>query len=297
MKLTSPSVLKEILSRHGFNFSKSLGQNFLINPSVCTRIAGQIPESDAKNTCVLEIGAGAGTLTYELAKHYKKVVSVETDRKLKPVLSETLAEFDNTEIVWGDVMELDLPGVFAEKFSGSSSVVCCANLPYYITSPVIMKLLELRLPLKTVTVMVQKEAAVRICAEPGIRLCGAISVAVNYYCKPEILFDVKRTSFFPVPNVDSCVICLDLTKRKKYNIINEKIFFAAVKAGFSERRKQIANPVSAAFGTDKSILGQKLREAGIPPSSRAEQLTMEQWADLSNCIWRENVNTGNRNIL
>ena len=201
--LTDIGTIKDILGRHGFHFSKALGQNFIVNPSVCPRMA---EESGIDENCgVIEIGAGIGVLTAELAKRAKKVVCVELDTRLLPILAETLADFDNIEIINQDVLKTDLAALIKEKFEGMP-VYVCANLPYYITSPVIMTLLESRLPIEAITVMVQKEAAQRLCAAVGSRLSGAVTVAVDYYAKAEKLFDVSAGSFMPAPKVDSCVI-------------------------------------------------------------------------------------------
>ena len=206
-RLSDIGTIREILSRHGFTFSKALGQNFLINPTVCPRMA---QESGAgPGVGVIEVGPGVGVLTNELCQLAEKVVAIELDKRLLPVLDETLAEYDNVKIVNGDVLKLDLNLLIAEEFPGME-VVVCANLPYYITSPVIMKLLEDRLPVKAITVMVQKEAAQRICAEVGSRMSGAVTVSVNYYAKPEMLFGVSSGSFMPAPKVDSAVIRLNV---------------------------------------------------------------------------------------
>ena len=206
-RLSDLSTMREILSRHGFTFSKALGQNFLINPSVCPRMA-ELCGADAESG-VLEIGPGMGVLTRELAKRSKKTVAVELDTRLLPVLAETLADYPNASVVQGDVMKLDLHRLIKEEFPGMQ-VAVCANLPYYITSPVIMKILEEKLPITALTVMVQKEAADRICAKPGTRACGAVSAAVQYYAEPEILFQVSRGSFLAAPIVDYYVILLKL---------------------------------------------------------------------------------------
>ena len=194
--LTDPAVIKELLRRHGFSFSRALGQNFIINPAVCPRMAEL--GGAAPGVGVLEIGPGFGVLTAELARRAEKVVAIELDDRLPPILAETLAEFDNVTIVPGDVLKLELPALLGEHFSGMP-VVVCANLPYYITSPVIMRLLEQSLPISSLTVMVQKEAAERITAAPGTRQCGAISAAVWYYSTPRLLFPVSRGSFLPAP--------------------------------------------------------------------------------------------------
>ena len=202
-RLTDRGFIRELLERHGFTFSKSLGQNFLINPSVCPRMAEAAVQGD--NVGVLEIGPGIGVLTNELLKRASKVVAVELDKRLLPVLDETLSEYDNLKVINADVMKLDLHRLIEDEF-GSMEVAVCANLPYYITSPIIMKLLEDRLPVSSITVMVQKEAAVRLCAEPGSRDSSAITAAVRYYCDPELLFHVSAGSFMPAPKVDSAVI-------------------------------------------------------------------------------------------
>lgn len=279
MELTNIGTIKELFTRHGFSFTKSLGQNFLINPSVCPKIAEM--GGCKKGTAAIEIGTGVGVLTKELAMRCDKVVAVEIDEGLKPILSETLAEFDNVEIVFGDVMKTDMHALIAEKLSGFDEIVVCANLPYYITSPVIMRLLEEKLPISAVTVMVQKEAADRLCAKIGSRDCGAITVAVNFYSTPKMLFRVNRGSFMPAPNVDSAVIRLDISKEPKYCPKNEKLFFEIVHAAFAQRRKQLINPVAAALKKEKSELAEILSECGIKATARPEELKMEDFVALS----------------
>ncbi len=235
------NTIKKILSKYGFTFSKALGQNFLIDPNVCPQMAQSL-NADSK-TGVLEIGPGIGVLTKELCKVAKKVVSIELDKRLLPVLDETLADFDNLEIVNGDVMELDLKSLIKEKFEGCDNIKVCANLPYYITSPIIMMLLENELPIDEIVVMVQKEAGERLCAEVGTRQAGSVSVAVNFYASGEILFDVPRESFMPSPKVDSVVIKLVLNDEDKYQIENKKKFFSLVKCAFAQRRKTALNSI------------------------------------------------------
>ena len=280
MELTNIGTIKELFTRHGFSFTKSLGQNFLINPSVCPKIAER--GGAKKGTAAIEIGTGVGVLTKELAIRCDKVVAVEIDEGLKPILNETLEEFDNVEIVFGDVMETDLHKLISEKLSGFDEIIVCANLPYYITSPVIMKLLEERLPIRSVTVMVQKEAADRLCAKVGSRDSGAITVAVNYYAEPKMLFKVNRGSFMPAPNVDSAVIRLDVNTVPKYTPTDEKLFFRVVHAAFSQRRKQLINPVSSMLGIEKKALAEMLEASGIKPTARPEELKMEDFVALSN---------------
>lgn len=281
MELTDIGVIKDLFSRHGFSFSKTLGQNFLINPTVCPKIAEL--GGCGEGVCAIEIGTGVGVLTKELAKRCDKVVAVELDERLKPVLEETLAEFDNVEVIFADVMQTDLHKIIEEKFGGKETVVC-ANLPYYITSPVIMKILEERLPIKALTVMVQKEAADRICAKPATRECGAISYAVSWYSSPKILFRVNRGSFMPSPNVDSAVIRLDVKPERALARDEEKRMFRIIKAGFSQRRKQLANPLSGAFGLDKKTLCDIFEQLKIKPTARAEELTLDNYAELAKLI-------------
>lgn len=280
-KLSDIGTIKEILSRHGFTFSKSLGQNFLINPSVCPRMA-EYSGADS-GVGVIEIGPGIGVLTNELCKLADKVVAIELDKRLLPVLEETLGEYDNLKVVNADVLELDLHKLIKEEFDGME-VVVCANLPYYITSPVIMKLLEERLPIKAVTVMVQKEAAQRICAEVGSRQSGAVTVAVNFYAKPEMLFGVSAGSFMPAPKIDSAVIRLNVLSDSPVIIDNEEKFFAVVKAAFSQRRKILANSLCSGLSLDKAKVFEILRECGIPENIRAEKLSLQNFADIANCL-------------
>lgn len=275
--LSDIGVIKSVLARHGFTFSKALGQNFIINPSVCPRIA---EEGGARSGVgVLEVGAGIGVLTAELAKRADKVVCIELDTRLLPVLDETLGEFDNVKIINGDILKVNLPEILKEEF-GNMPVIVCANLPYYITSPVIMLLLESRLNIESVTVMVQKEAAARLCAEVGSRDSGAVTVAVNYYSRAQKLFDVSRGSFMPSPNVDSAVIRLDILDNPPIKVSDEKFFFRMVKSAFSQRRKTASNGISAGMGIAKQDVIAAIEASGLPSSVRAESLTMEELGRL-----------------
>lgn len=276
--LSNISVIRDVLSRHGFSFSKGLGQNFLINPTVCPRMAEM---GNAKpGWGIIEIGAGVGVLTAELARRADKVVCIEIDSRLLPVLDETLAEFDNIKIVNEDVLKVDLHKLIEQEFAGMP-VAVCANLPYYITSPIIMNLLEAHLPITSLTVMVQKEAAARLCAEPGSREVGAVSIAVRYYSEPKILFQVSRGSFLPAPEVDSTVIRLDVRDHPPVEVGSEEQFFKVVRAAFSQRRKTLPNTLSAGLGIPKAQAIEMLEKAGIPTNLRAEQLTLDQFALLS----------------
>lgn len=276
--LSNIGTIKEILGKHGFTFSKGLGQNFLINPSVCPRMAEECGAK--KGVGVLEVGPGIGVLTHELCLRADKVVSVELDNRLPEVLEETLAEHSNFKLVSGDIMEIDVKKLIEDEFKGLD-VVVCANLPYYITSPIIMKFLEERLPIKSLTVMVQKEAADRLTAKVGSRESGAVTVSVAYYSTPEFLFNVSRGSFMPSPNVDSAVIKLNISDTPNVLVKNEKDFRKVVKAGFSQRRKTLSNSLSSGLGITKQVANQLIQNAGLTPTIRAEKLTLEDFGRLT----------------
>ncbi len=277
--LTNISVVRDILSRHGFTFSKALGQNFIVNPAICPRIA---EEGGAKSGCgVIEIGTGIGVLTAELAKRADKVVAIEIDTRLMPVLAETLSDFDNVKIINDDVLKVDLKKIIEEEF-GDKEVFVCANLPYYITSPIIMSLLENRLPIKAITVMVQKEAATRLCAELGSRDVGAVTVAVRYYSEPKLLFNVSRGSFMPSPNVDSAVIRLDIKNNRLVD--DEQHFFKVVRGAFSQRRKTLANSLSSSLSVDKQVVTEAIVSAGLQENVRPEQLSMEDFINVAKSV-------------
>lgn len=282
-RLSDISYIRTVMSKHGVNFSKALGQNFLINPSVCPRMAEMSGAQDEEG--VIEVGPGIGVLTYELSQKAKKVVSIELDTRLLPVLEETLGDCNNVKVVNADVMKIDLKKLIDEEFGGKD-VAVCANLPYYITSPVIMRFLEERLPISSITVMVQKEAADRICAMPGTRECGALSAAVRYYAEPEILFKVARGSFMPAPNVDSAVIKLNVLKEPAVNADNDKEFFRFIKAAFGQRRKTLVNSLSAGLSTGKETVRDALKSCNISEKARAEELSLQELCSVSNEIWR-----------
>jgi 16S rRNA (adenine1518-N6/adenine1519-N6)-dimethyltransferase len=282
MDLYDLNTVKKILAKHGFTFSKALGQNFLINPNVCPAMAESLNADD--KTGVIEVGAGVGVLTKELCAVAHKVVCIELDTRLLPVLSETLADCDNLEIVNADIMKTDLRQLIKEKFADCDTIKVCANLPYYITSPVIMSLLESELDIDEIVVMVQKEAGERLCAEVGTRMAGAVTVAVNYYAESEILFDVMRDSFVPSPNVDSVVIRLKLRKEQKFELKDKKKFFTVVKCAFSQRRKTALNSISNTMGVPKSKISQVFDSLGIEQNIRAEKLTMEDFINIADMI-------------
>lgn len=278
--LSDIRVIESTLKKHGFDFSKKLGQNFLTDPEVCPRMA-ELACSDAD--AVVEIGPGIGVLTQQLALRAKKVVAFELDRRLPAVLRETLSDFDNVEIINQDFLEVDLNALIAGKFPGMR-VAVCANLPYYITSPIITGILTARAPLTRGVFMVQKEAGKRLCAEPGTREAGAVTIAVRYYAAAREVFSVPRTSFIPVPRVDSEVIELIPRETPCVPVADEAHFFRVVKAAFSQRRKTAANGLSGGLALPKETILSALAACGVPERARAEELTMEQLAALSRIL-------------
>ena len=279
--LTNLGTIRTIMDRFGFTFSKSLGQNFIVNPSVCPKIA-ELGGAESE-VGVLEIGAGFGVLTNELAARAEKVVVVELDSRLLPVLSYTLSDHKNVKVINQDILKIDLPALLAEEF-GEMEVVVCANLPYYITSPILMMLLESRLPVKSITVMVQKEAGERICAVMPSRACGAVTAAVRYYSEPQILFPVSRGSFYPSPNVDSMVVRLDVKKELPLEGEAEKRLFRVVKAAFGQRRKTLVNTLSSGLKIEKARAAEAIAEAGLKPTVRAEELSLDEFIRLSQIL-------------
>ena len=281
MNLSDINTVRSLLQKNGFTFKKSLGQNFLINPEVCPAMADAACDKD---TGVIEIGPGIGVLTAELSKRAKRVIAIELDERLKKILPVTLADCDNTEIIYGDVLKTDLKALIAEKFSDCSSVAVCANLPYYITSPIVMSLLDSKLPIDSITVMVQKEAAERLCANVGTREAGAVSAAVSYYAEPEILFSVGKDSFMPPPKVDSAVIQLHIRENPPVKVLDEAKFFRLIRASFAQRRKTLVNTVSNTAGIDKESIKKALAELGLSETVRGERLTLDELAELSNLL-------------
>ena len=281
VNLTNIQVVRSIMEKHGFHFSKKLGQNFLINPSVCPRIAEM--GNAAPGYGVLEIGTGIGVLTAELCKRADKVTAVEVDARLLPILEETVGEYENLHIIHSDILECDLQKLITEEFSGLK-VAVCANLPYYITTPILMYLLDSHAPIDTITVMVQKEVADKLFAEVGSRAAGAITVAVNYYGTVEKLFSVSRGSFMPAPNVDSAVIQIRVGSQWHEKIKDSAHFFRMVKCGFQQRRKTLVNALSGNMGYSKEALASVLDTLSLPATVRIEALTMEQLAELSNAL-------------
>lgn len=284
MNLTDINTVKNLLARHGFSFQKSLGQNFIIDPTVCpemARLAGV-----ESGTGAIEIGPGVGVLTVELAKRAEKVVTIELDTRLIPVLAQTLYDYRNVEVINADVLKTDIRALIDEHFA-DMPVNICANLPYYITSPVLMYLLQSGLPVESITVMVQKEAAERLCAAVGSRDSGAITVAVNYYAEAQKLFEVRRDCFMPAPKVDSEVIRLNIRKEPPVKLSDEKFFFDMVKAAFSQRRKTAVNGLSSGLSMPKEKILAALGRAGLSPTVRAEAMTMEELAALAEELKKE----------
>ncbi len=281
MNLTDIRDIKALLARHGFHFSKSMGQNFLIADWVPQNIADAAGLDEG--CAVLEIGPGIGPLTVQLARRAGKVAAVELDRSLLPILAETLADCPNAEVIPGDVMKLDLPALAAEKF-GSLPVKACANLPYNITTPVITKLLEAGC-FQSVTVMIQREVAKRICAAPGDSDCGAFSLFCQYHASCELLFEVPPDCFLPAPKVTSAVV--RLTPHDAPPVAGDKdAIFAVVRAAFAQRRKTLLNGLSAAYGSrfSKDQLRQIILDCGLPEAVRGERLGLEEFAALAHAL-------------
>lgn len=284
MRLTDINDIKALLSRHGFRFSKSMGQNFLTASWVPEQIADY---SDLdENTGVLEVGPGIGCLTEQLSLQAGKVVAVELDKALKPVLKETLAERDNVEIVFGDVLKLDIKELVSEKLSGLRPVVC-ANLPYNVTTPLITAFLEAGC-FDTVTVMIQREVAKRICAKPNTADYGAFTVLVNWYADAEILFDVPPSCFIPQPKVTSSVIKLKLREKPPVEVRDKDIFFRVVRGAFGMRRKTLLNALSAYFGElSKEELENVIVSCGFDPKIRGEVLGIREFAQIADQIFNK----------
>lgn len=278
MKLYEPSTIKRIREAHGFKFSKSLGQNFLTDKNIIDEIVdgAQIGPEDL----VIEIGPGIGVITYEAAQLAKKVIAIEIDKSLLPILDETLGEFDNVRVINEDILKLDLNGVIEEE--GIQNVKIMGNLPYYITTPIIMKILEDGVKADSITIMMQKEVADRIKANPGNKVYGALSVAVQYYCTVDKVANVPRSVFVPQPNVDSIVLRLNIRKEKPVEVDDEKLFFECVKAGFGQRRKTLLNSLQNVKGVTKEIIAESLQVAGVDASRRAETLDLEEFAMIAN---------------
>ena len=280
-RLSSHRATKEVVNKHNFKFSKSLGQNFLIDDNVIDRIleGARLSETDR----IIEVGPGIGTLTREMGKVAENVVAIEIDKTLIPILKETLADLDNVEVVNEDILKVDVQGLINEILNGGP-VKLVANLPYYITTPIVMKFLEEDIPVTDIVVMVQKEVADRMNAKPSTKDYGALSVAVQYYCDTEIVAKAPRHMFVPQPNVDSIVIGLHVRDEKKYVVDNEDIFFKTVKASFGQRRKTLLNSLGGLGFLSKDQIREALQAANIDEKRRGETLSIDEFANLSNEI-------------
>ncbi|XID91772.1 16S rRNA (adenine(1518)-N(6)/adenine(1519)-N(6))-dimethyltransferase RsmA [Paenibacillaceae bacterium WGS1546] len=276
---------REIIRKHGFTFKKSLGQNFLIDGRVLDRII-EAAELD-RTRGALEIGPGIGSLTERLAQSAGKVAAIEIDRRLIPILQDVLSPYENVSVMNEDVLKADLHRLWTDSFAGLDGVSVVANLPYYVTTPIIMRLLEERLPIENIVVMVQKEVAERIAAQPGGKAYGTLSIAVQYYCEPELVCVVPGRAFMPPPNVDSAVIKLELRPEPAVRVPDEALYFRVVHASFAQRRKTLANNLAALAGKErKGELGELLRECGVLPERRAETLTLQEFANVCEALKR-----------
>lgn len=280
-RLTDISYIKQLIASYGFTFSKGLGQNFIVNSAVLKKIVlNAIPNA---NYGVIEIGAGIGCLTNYLSLNCSKVVVIEIDRSLAPILNETLCNRKNVSIIYDDFLNINVDNLFKEFFDGLE-VCVCANLPYYISSAIITKLLFSKLPISQITIMLQKELANRICAKPGSKQIGGITHIVNYYSSPKLLFNVSKNNFIPVPKVDSSIVQLDLSKSCSELVEDESFLFKVIKAGFNQRRKTLLNSVSNVLQIDKSSLANLFNYLCIDTNLRAETLDLHDFITLSNEI-------------
>lgn len=290
MKLYSPATINEIKNKYGIKPIKSLGQNFIIDKNIIDKIIEK--SMIGKGDLVIEIGPGIGVLTAAAAEKASKVIAIEIDKKLIPILEETLSEYNNIEIINNDIMKINFREILEQnkEINGQriKGVKILGNLPYYITTPIIMKILEDRVVADSITVMLQKEVADRIKAKPGSKIYGALSVAVQYYCNVVHVANVSKEVFVPRPKVDSSVIRLDLRKEKPFLLNDENIFFAVVKAGFGQRRKTLLNSLTGIYGLTKDEIASIIESSGIDPGRRAETLQLKEFAVLANMIQPKN---------
>ncbi len=280
-RLSSHSATMDLIKKHGFKFTKSLGQNFLIDDNIVDKIVAGAGIGPGDK--IIEVGPGIGTLTREMASRAEALMAVEIDKNLIPILADTLGDYDNVKIVNEDIIKADIRGLIDENLSGGP-VKLVANLPYYITTPIIMRFLEENINVTDIVVMVQKEVAERMNAQPGGKDFGALSVAVQYYCDTEIVAKVPRHLFVPQPNVDSIVIALRIRPERKYKVDDEDLYFKVVKAAFGQRRKTLLNSISSMGNLSKDQVKEALEEAGIDPKRRGETLSLDEFAILSNVI-------------
>lgn len=280
-RLSSHSATMDLVKKHGFKFTKSLGQNFLIDDNIVDKIVAGAGIGPGDK--IIEVGPGIGTLTREMASRAQNLMAVEIDKNLIPILEDTLGDYDNVKIVNEDIIKADIKGLIDENLGGGP-VKLVANLPYYITTPIIMRFLEENINVTDIVVMVQKEVAERMNAQPGGKDFGALSVAVQYYCDTEIVAKVPRHLFVPQPNVDSIVIALRVRPERKYKVDDEDLYFKVVKAAFGQRRKTLLNSISSMGNLAKDQVKEALDEAGIDPKRRGETLSLDEFAILSNVI-------------
>ena len=280
--IATPSKTKEILNKYGFSFKKSLGQNFIIDVNILTSILDKAGVTE--DVGVIEIGPGMGSLTEQIARRANQVVTFEIDQRLAPILEETLEAYDNITIVYQDILEADVSRIINEHFAKGQELKLVANLPYYVTTPILMKLLIARLPLSSITVMIQKEVAERMAAVPNTKSYGSLSIAVQYYTEASVVLQVPKTVFMPQPNVDSAVLHLNLREKPLVDVIDEMFFFDLVRACFAQRRKTLRNNLVRYFSDKytKDALEQKLQEAEIDGTRRGESLTIKEFANLAN---------------
>lgn len=284
--IATPARTRAILDKYGFSFKKSLGQNFLIDTNILRNIVDHAELTEESGA--IEVGPGIGALTEQLAKRSKKVVAYEIDQRLLPILNETLEPYPHAKIIHQDILKVNVKEMLETEFNDIRDIMLVANLPYYVTTPIIMKILEEKLPLRGIVVMLQKEVAERISAKPGTKEYGSLSIAIQYYTKPEVVMIVPKTVFVPQPNVDSAVIRLTIRKTPSVSVKNEDFFFQITRASFAQRRKTILNNLSSQLEGGKEKKGEiiaALEQAGIEPSRRGESLSIEEFAKLSDFLY------------
>ncbi len=284
--IATPVRTKAILEKYGFSFKKSLGQNFLIDTNILRNIVDHAELSESSGA--IEVGPGIGALTEQLAKRAKKVVAYEIDQRLLPILSETLEPYQNAKVIHSDVLKANVKEMIEEEFAGIDDIMLVANLPYYVTTPIIMKILEENLPLRGIVVMLQKEVADRISARPSTKEYGSLSIAIQYYTVPEVVMIVPKTVFVPQPNVDSAVIRLTIREKPLVAVKSEEFFFRVTRASFAQRRKTILNNLTSQLENGKekkAAIIAALETAEIEPSRRGESLSIEEFAALSDALY------------
>ncbi|UXH42893.1 16S rRNA (adenine(1518)-N(6)/adenine(1519)-N(6))-dimethyltransferase RsmA [Rossellomorea vietnamensis] len=284
--IATPIRTKEILSKYGFSFKKSLGQNFLIDPNILRNITEYAGLSE--KTAAIEIGPGIGALTEHLARTSGKVVAFEIDQRLIPILDDTLSPYDNVKIINEDILEADVEAIINREFEGFDDIMVVANLPYYVTTPIILKLLMERLPIRGICVMLQKEVGDRISAQPGTKAYGSLSIAIQYYTEAEMVMTVPKTVFMPQPNVDSAVIRLTKREKPPVDVISEDFLFTVTRSSFAQRRKTILNNLTSQLpqGKEKKeLILEALSQAGVEPTRRGETLTIQEFGRLSDELY------------